>query len=227
VQYDLIQVSDLHLGAHNCLHRQIRKLIHKIRKGKIKAKVLVIAGDGVNHHNLKKLKHKDWKIIKQLRKLEKKMEVIYILGNHDCNKNTIEKEFGIKCVDDLVIKSGDINVFITHGHFYDKYITSHPIVVSIADTLYNFIQFVESSHSVARFLKKKSKKFIKATVKVGLGVSLEAKNRGCKKAMHGHNHNAGMRIFEDIEVYDSGSFCEKPCTYLTLLNGHIEIHKLK
>jgi len=223
---DILQISDLHLGAHNCERKLINKVLRKIKNGSIVTKLLVIAGDLVNSPNLKKLKRKDWKIIHRLRKLQKHCEVILLAGNHDPSKEVIEKEFGLKCQDELVIESGGVKFLLCHGHLYDDFLDKHPIVTVVGDVFYNFSQMIDRSHKVSRFLKRKSKTFIKAITKVGLGVAARAKELGCQKAGHGHNHHKGEYSYDGIEVFDSGTFSEIPSSYLTINNGDVTIHKI-
>jgi hypothetical protein len=43
-------------------------------------------------------------------------------------------------------------------------------------------------------------------------------------AICGHTHLERATADGGIEYFNSGSWCEQPCVYLTVLDGHIEAH---
>ncbi len=226
MHYDSIGISDLHLAAHNCERKRVRKFLHKLRKGAITTDQLLVMGDGVNWADLTHLRKKDWKALRQLRKLQKVTKVTWLVGNHDPSAKVIVEEFGIPATDEIVFESGGQKVFASHGHAHDEFLLKHPFITDVADAFYNASQFVDPTHTLARFLKKQSKIFVKAAKRVGLGVALAAKNAGCSIAWHGHNHHSGKSMLEGVEVWDSGCWTERPCTFLTMVNGITELHRI-
>jgi UDP-2,3-diacylglucosamine pyrophosphatase LpxH len=180
MHYDSIIISDLHLGAKNCEAKRIRKFLHKLKKrNKISTDLLIIAGDGFDNLDADRLKKKHHKVIKMLRNLSKKIRVIWLHGNHDPDRLFIHGFIKVEVKDDFIIRSGDKKIFVTHGHSHDKFLSKHPIMTNIADAIYNFSQFVDPTHSIAKTLKRKSKAFLKCAKKIGLGSALVAKEKGC------------------------------------------------
>lgn len=228
MHYDSVIISDLHLGAKNCEAKRLRKFLHHLKKRKkISTDLLIIAGDGFDNLDPDRLKKKHHKVIKMLRNLSKCITVIWLTGNHDPDRAFIYKFIKVEVKDDFIVHSGDKKIFVSHGHAHDKFLSKHPLITNIADAIYNFSQFIDPTHSIAKTLKRKSKAFLKCAKKIGLGSALVAKEKGCDIACHGHNHHAGLIMHDGMEVWDSGCWTEKPGTYLTILDGKVELHKYK
>jgi UDP-2,3-diacylglucosamine pyrophosphatase LpxH len=225
MDYDIICMSDLHLGAANCEAKHIRRFLHKLIKAKkLSTKKLIILGDGFDDIKNKPLKPKHLKVIKLIKKLSKKIHVIWIIGNHDPSEKYISNFLGVETYRKMIVKSGKKRIFITHGDQYDEFIKNHPIVTNFADAIYGFMQSIDPSHKLARYLKKKSKKFLKAIGVVKCGVALDAHDSDCTIAIHGHNHCAGMLKIEGVDVWDDGCWVEKPCTFISITEGIVELH---
>ena len=50
-----------------------------------------------------------------------------------------------------------------------------------------------------------------------------ARRRGCTAVCCGHTHVACARADTPVPYFNSGCWTEKPCTYLTVQNGWIEV----
>ncbi len=224
MHFDAIQISDLHLGAKNSETKKIRRFLQDIKKNKhISTDLLILNGDGLNSPKIEKLRKKDWKILKLLKKISKNTRVIWVVGNHDPDIEVISDYFGIEAVEEIVFKSGGKSILASHGHRYDVFLDKHPVLTVVADAIYNLSQMVDGSHRLAKILKKKSKAFIECSSRVSLGAACAAKEKSCSAAWHGHTHKAGHIHFEGVDVFDGGCWTERPCSFLVIKNGATEI----
>lgn len=226
INTETIFISDLHLGASNCQHKRIKKLLLRIFKQKrIKCNSLIILGDIVDKPKLNKLKNKDWEIINLIKLLSEKISVKIILGNHDSSIEFLQSIFkGIDILEDIVISSGEKEFYCCHGHKYDIFISNYPVITAIADSIYSNIQKIDKSHNLSKLLKKKSKKFIKCSQNITKSLAYEVINKKYYSGICGHTHLVGEYEYENVKVYNTGCFTEKPCSYLSLNNGIVTIH---
>lgn len=230
IECNTIAVCDVHLGAKNSERKRFRKFLHRIRKGnKIVCQRLILLGDIFDSCNPKKLKKQDWKVIKQLRKIiqQQKIEVIFVKGNHDHNSRFIMDILDIGPVDTFILQSGLERVFCCHGHNNDSFINKHPVLTNFADGIYAISQMIDPSHKLARFLKKSSKAFLKCAKKIGVGISVLAKENNCTIGIFGHTHYMCENTIDGIKVFNPSAWVEKPCHFLTIINGIIEIKEFK
>lgn len=227
MHYDVICISDLHLGAKNSQTKRLRRFLHKLKKGKhLSAEILIIVGDAFEKQKEKPLRKRDRKVIKLIRKIAKKIRVIDLIGNHDLDPEFNKKHFCVEVMEEFVFTSGDKKVYVSHGHQHDKFLDKHPLITNVADAFYNISQQIDPSHSIARLLKKRSKQFLKVAKKIGVGVAQAAIAKGCNMAVHGHNHHAGHSVIDGVDVWDDGCWTEKPCTFWSIKNGEALLHEM-
>ena len=125
-------VSDIHLGDKDCKADKLLKVLKKH-----KAKNIIIAGDLIDHHNLKRLKKSLWKELSQLRRLSKKSKVVYLIGNH-CflNSEFMSILLGFDCRDQIEIELNKEKILIVHGDIFDIYFTKYRWISNIVIKLY-------------------------------------------------------------------------------------------
>ena len=220
---DSVIASDLHLGADNCEADRIVGFFNDILHGRIKTKRLILNGDIFDSSHIGILSKSHWMVLSLLRKISKKIEVIWICGNHDPFVEFLALLMGTEIGDEYIFETGDISVLVLHGHQFDRFIDRHPLLTSIGDTLYGLLQRFDKSHRLARFAKQKSKTFIRCAEQIEKGAVNYAKEQGCKVAICGHTHHAEEKEIGDIWYYNSGCWTEKPCHYLTVKDGKVKL----
>lgn len=221
---DAIIISDIHLGSGNCQAKILIKLLNKIIDGKLITKRLILNGDMFDSYDFRRLNKTHWKILSLIRKLSDQIEIIWICGNHDGSAEIISHLLGVSVMDEYIFKSGNNSILILHGHTFDDFITAHPIMTWIADCIYAALQWIDGSHTMARMAKHGSKSFMRCAKKIEDGAIKYAKKHNCNIVCCGHTHFAVESKDKDIKYYNSGSWTECPCSYLTISYGSVKLH---
>ncbi len=216
---DALVISDLHLGSKVCQDKNLVSLLEKILSGEIETAHLVLNGDVFDSHDFRRLNKHHWKILNLLRKLSDRIHVVWICGNHDGPAEIISHLLGIDVFDEFVIESADQKILILHGHQFDRFIESRPILTGFADMIYRLLQRVDTSHTVARMAKHNSKTFLRCTEKIEKGALKRMAERGCDVVCCGHTH---LPIHKS-NYCNSGCWTELQCHYLTVDKGNVAL----
>src|SRR5262249_43671454 len=120
--YDAIVLSDLHLGSANCQAKSICQLLRQVADGSLNTDRIILNGDVFDSFDFRRLNKNHWKVLSLLRKLSDQCEIIWISGNHDGSAEIVSHLLGVTVKDDYVLRSGDKQIFILHGHQFDDFI---------------------------------------------------------------------------------------------------------
>jgi UDP-2,3-diacylglucosamine pyrophosphatase LpxH len=221
---DAICISDIHLGSVNCCAKEVCGLLEDIDTGIVETRRLIINGDLFDSIEFRRLKKRHWKVLTELRKLSDKIEVVWVKGNHDIDAHDcVSHLIGTVTCKDYVFESGDKRVLIVHGDIFDKFITKHPTITWMADWFYHIIQQIDPTRHVGKFLKRRSKTFLRCTKLVEERAVKMAEHRDCQIVCCGHTHLPVMGLPEAVQYCNSGCWVESPPTYLTIHNGKVEL----
>jgi UDP-2,3-diacylglucosamine pyrophosphatase LpxH len=215
---DAIIISDLHLGSRICQTKHILEFIDSVI-----SKELILNGDVFDSWDFRRLKKSEWKILSHLRKLSKKMKVIWINGNHDGPAEIISHLLGMEVKEEYIFQSGDKKIIVLHGHQFDSFISKHPIITWGADVIYHFMQMIDPSFWMAKQAKKASKSFLRNAKKVKSKAIEYAKKKKCDIICCGHCHYPEATD----KYYNCGSWVELPEHYLEIENGNITLKEFK
>ena len=211
---DAIIISDLHLGSRICQAKLISQFLHQLN-----TKELILNGDVFDSFDLRPLKKHHWKVICQLRKLAKKIKVVWIIGNHDGPTNNLSTLLGIEVLEEYVLINNNTKILILHGHQFDNFMNKHPMLTHIGDFIYHMMQRVDPSFWIARNAKKMSKLFLRNAKKVKTKAVAYAKKKKCDIVITGHTHKP-----ESLDnYYNSGSWAELPAHYIEITDGIITL----
>lgn len=219
---DIIIISDIHLGSAIC---QDEKLLSFLRNLEQDCSKLIINGDLFDHWNFKKLSDNHWTILKTIRKLSSKIDVIWIRGNHDGPSEMISHLIGVEFLDEYYFSANNKKYIVVHGDMFDDFLTKYPLLTKVADAFYRFIQKMDPSFYWPRLLKHSSKTFLRAIEKV----SIRAKAYCVFKQMHGiicgHTHTATIDETDNVSYYNCGCWTSNPCTYIRI-NDSVVLEKV-
>ncbi len=221
--YDAIILSDIHLGSDNCQAKQLSHFLETIHSGEVPTQRLILNGDVFDSIDFRRLKKSHWKILSLLRKLSDRLEIVWINGNHDGPAEIVSHLLGVTVRDEYILDSGGRRMLFLHGHIFDEFIDNHPILTWLADSLYHLLQRLDQSHHFAKLAKKKSKTFLRCTQKIEAKSLEYARKKKCDVVCCGHTHHAIANREGAIHYFNSGCWTEKPCHYLTVKNGHVEV----
>lgn len=210
-------ISDIHLGSDNCQAKALCEFLEDMNK----SHRLIINGDFINSMDFRRLKKYHWNVLSLLRKLSNKMQVILIGGNHDGDIETISHLLGIEVVEEYRFSSGGKKVLALHGHQFDDFIDNHPTLTWVCDAVYQYLQKIDKTHSIARFAKHSSKQYLRCTENIKTKAIEYAS--GFDIVCVGHTHHAVVDKSREVCYCNSGCWTEKPCTYLEISNGKVEL----
>jgi len=214
-------VSDIHLGDKDSRADLLLKILEENQ-----AKTIIIAGDLFDHHNLHRLCKTHWKVLSKLRKLSKKRNMIYLIGNH-C---FLKAEFmsillGFNCKNEHIIELKDEKILVTHGDIFDIFFTKYKVITNFIIKCYYLLRkFTPYADDVFQLCYKKNMSFIEKSSSVKKNALNYIDMNGYDKIICGHTH-----LPEDDGKYiNTGSFCEKECGYVIIdKKGKLRLTKIK
>jgi UDP-2,3-diacylglucosamine pyrophosphatase LpxH len=222
VMLDAVILSDLHLGAANSRHREAERLLWQASRHTDR---IILNGDIVDHWNLPRWPSAHLATLESLRRLARRVEVVWIAGNHEENGRPEYAVLDLPLRKQYRFASAGVPILCQHGHQYDNFLQDHPIMTWLGDILYNLAQVVDPTHRFARWLKHRSKYLLACAEAVADGAVHDARRGGCGVVAVGHTHLAGLTEMEDGICYaNTGCWTEKPASFLTVQAGTIELH---
>jgi UDP-2,3-diacylglucosamine pyrophosphatase LpxH len=221
--FDALIISDLHLGSKNCQARLLTRFLDDLHDGRTESRRLILNGDMFDSIDFRRLKKHHWKVLSLIRKLSDRVEIVWINGNHDGPAEFVSHLLGVEVRDELILKSGDRLILLHHGHRFDQFIEDHPVLTAVGDLTYRVLQRIDKSHTVARAAKRKSKIFLRCAARIESESIEYARQLGCDAVCCGHTHLAVANEAGPIPYYNSGCWTEKPCHYLAVSHGRIEL----
>lgn len=221
---DAVVISDIHLGSDNCQAKYLVHFLESIRKGHLPTRRLILNGDMFDSIDFRRLKRLHWKVLSLLRKLSDTVEIVWINGNHDGPAEIVSHLLGVTVTDEVIVESGGRKILFLHGHRFDEFISRYPLLTWCADRVYNLLQKLDRSHDFAKLAKRRSKTFLRCVQKIEADSMRYAAKRGCDAVCCGHTHHPAANTTGPVQYFNSGCWTEKPCHYLTVQAGTVELH---
>lgn len=216
----------MHLGSDVCQAKALQHFLKDIHK---KSNRLILNGDVFDSMDFRRLKKQHWKILSILRKISDKIEVVWIVGNHDGDAETISHLLGLTVVDEYEFTSGTKKIITLHGHKFDEFLTDHPILVTIGDWIYTILQRIDSyinkKHHIARFAKHNSKQYLRCAEIIKNEAIKLAKKNDCQTVCCGHTHHESEVIEDGVQYLNCGCWTELPCHYVTITDGEAKLNE--
>ena len=188
---DAVIISDLHLGSDNCQAKSLGTFLERIADGQLQTQRLILNGDVFDSIDFRRLKKNHWKVLSLIRKLSDHIEIIWLCGNHDGSAEIISHLLGVTVKDEYVLHTGDRQVLILHGHVFDEFIDSHPILTWMADVVYYLLQQIDRTHYFAKLAKKGSKTFLRCAGHRGEVAGARPQERLCGGLLRPHPPREG------------------------------------
>jgi UDP-2,3-diacylglucosamine pyrophosphatase LpxH len=225
--YDAIILSDIHLGSDNSEAKGLCSFLEEVESEKIQTSRLILNGDVFDSIDFRRLTKSHWKVLSLLRKLSDHLEIIWLAGNHDGTAEIISHLLGVLVKEEFILESGGDRLLILHGHAFDEFLDNHPILTWFGDVFYAFLQWIDSTHTFAKFAKRRSKTFLRCAKKIEEGAVAAARRKHCTIVCCGHTHSAVENVEQPIPYFNSGCWTELPCSYLTVTNGRVQLHAFR
>lgn len=215
-------ISDFHLGSKVSQSEKIIALLKSFQ-----FKKLVLLGDVFESLNFNRLSASDWELLSLISNFSRDRKVRWVEGNHDKGLTRIFAAFtGAKVYKVYRWQYKDKKYLVIHGHQFDYFLINNAFLSLLSTWIYNFIQTIDfSDKRISRFIKRKSKGWLRLSQKVANQALLYAKFNDADFVFCGHTHKA-MRLQKDgIRYFNSGCWTDIPCAYITLDEDQIEIHE--
>lgn len=213
-------ISDFHLGSKVSRSRELEALLREFD-----FKKLILLGDIFEDLNFKRLRTADWDLLSRISKISRNRKVIWVEGNHDKGLTTFFSSLTkIRVRNVYGWKYNNKKYMAIHGHQFDNFLVNNAFISVIANQTYNLIQFFDfKDKRMSRFIKKKSKGWLRISAKVASRALLFAKINQVDYIFCGHTHKAMKKKSGSVTYYNSGCWTDLPSTYITLDKEGIEI----
>ncbi len=215
-------ISDIHLGTEVSRAKKVGELLKSYS-----FKKLILLGDIFENLDFEDLTTEHWNLISQLRKISQRSEVIWIEGNHDKGLSKIFSNLlGTPVFKTYSWKHHGKKCLAIHGHQFDRFLINNIVLSYLASWTYLFIQKIEfSDRRISRYIKKKSKGWLRLSKKVADSAIWYGRLRGADYVFCGHTHRAIKKSKKGVRYFNSGCWTDIPSTFITLDKGLIKIHK--
>ncbi|MFO0845419.1 MAG: metallophosphoesterase [Gemmataceae bacterium] len=177
---DAVILSDLHLGSANCQARLVCQLLERVVEGDLPTRRLILNGDVFDSIDFRRLGKAHWKVLSLIRKLSDQVEIVFWLaGNHDGSAEVVSHLLGVTVQEEYTLLTGGERLLILHGHVFDDFIESYPVLTWFADAVYGLLQKIDRTHRFAKMAKHGSKTFLRQRRKAGSRAVELARRGGC------------------------------------------------
>ena len=220
MHYDIVIVSDLHLGCSASNPLQVKSFLKSITFD-----TLILNGDIIDGWKLRRGGHiraSELDLLKYFVKLSQQQQLVYIRGNHDdFLDHVVPTTFGrIKLVADYELVLAARRYLLIHGDVFDRVTTQLKWIAQLGDIGYTWLlKLNKYSNRIRRMFGLpyySLSKHVKKTVKTAVNyisdfehslVKLAAIN-GYDGIICGHIHTPRMTTIAGIEYLNSGDWVE-------------------
>jgi UDP-2,3-diacylglucosamine pyrophosphatase LpxH len=209
-------ISDLHLGADISRAKEALTFLQSR-----KFKRLILLGDIFHDLNFRRLTKEHWKFLSHIRKLSnprRKIEVVWVEGNHDHGLAELMSHLvGVPVYQQYAWEEAGKKNLAIHGHQFDRFVINNYFLSRLGEFLYLHIQKMDSKEKrFARYLDRLNTKWLRLTNKVADGALAYAKQVQAERIFCGHTHVAQAVKQDGIEYYNSGSWVDARCTFISV-----------
>jgi UDP-2,3-diacylglucosamine pyrophosphatase LpxH len=224
-QMDTLILSDLHLGSEVSRAREATELLADVNFRR-----LVLLGDIFSDLNFRRLTSDHWKFLSRIRKLsnpKRKVEVVWVEGNHDQGLSQIMSHLvGVPVYQRYVWEYEGKRHLAVHGHQFDHFCRQNEALSRFGERLFYTLQKMDSnSKRLSRFIDRVNTRWLRMESRVAEGALLYARAGRVDRIFCGHTHVASHQSRHGVEYYNSGSWIDANPTYLTINEEGVQIRK--
>lgn len=219
-------MSDIHLGSEVSRPEAALATLknHSFRR-------LILLGDIFDDLNFHRLSREHWELLSYIRLLtnrKRKVEVIWVVGNHDeLLVDVMKYLIGSEVKQDFYWEEDGRKFFAIHGHQFDYFLVQNRIMSDVAALIYRIIQKLDSKRQrLSRFIKRASKKWLRVSKDVAEGAVKMGERKGADCVFCGHTHKALHWIIRDVRYFNTGCWTDIPSSYVTITDGVPELHQV-
>ena len=222
---DTIIISDLHLGSRLSRAKDAVRMLrqHSFRR-------LILLGDIFCDLDFSRLKKDHWRFLSYIRKLSKpkrKVEVVWVEGNHDQGLSYLMSHLvGVRVYQEYLWEFGGKRLLAIHGHQFDRFVVNNGVLSRLGASAFLILQKLDSHKgSFSRYLDRLNSAWLRLTPQVAAGALARAKHRQADFAFCGHTHESLQVEQDGIRYYNAGCWTSSSATYITIGEEGIQIHE--
>ena len=223
--YDTLILSDLHLGAEMSRAREALRVLQENTYRR-----LILLGDIFADLNFGRLKKEHWKFLGYIRKLsnpKRKVEVVWVEGNHDLGLAEIMSHLvGVRVYQEYQWNYQGLRHIAVHGHQFDSFVVRNVrLNYWFGTLLYLQLQKWDSkSKALTRFLDRLGTRWQRLSEKVADGALAHARHHQAQRIFCGHTH-AALHKHDGADYYNCGAWIDEHLTYITVGEAGVQIHE--
>jgi UDP-2,3-diacylglucosamine pyrophosphatase LpxH len=225
VAYDTLILSDLHLGSQVSRAEDATRMLkqHSFRR-------LILLGDIFSDLDFGRLTKEHWKFLGYIRKLsnpKRKIEVVWVEGNHDQGLTAVMSHLvGVEVYQEYAWEFNGRKHLAIHGHQFDRFLVNNLVLSAVNSFLHLQLQKLDfKSKRFSRYVDRLGTRWLRLSSKVASGAIAHARFHGVDRIFCGHTHTALYRESEGIEYYNTGSWTDSRPTYITVDAEGVRIHE--
>jgi len=239
VEYKTIVISDLHLGIKSSKAKEVVQFLKNNTSEK-----LILNGDIIDGWQLKrsgKWRKRHTRFFKLILKYvsKKKLEVIYLRGNHDdFLDELIPFSFGtLSLTHQHIHESNGKRYLVIHGDIFDSVTTNLKWLAKLGDIGYTFLLWLNRHYnnyrakrglpyySLSQVIKNKVKSAVSFIDSFETQLVEVAKARRCDGIICGHIHQAADKMVGGIHYLNSGDWVESMTALVEDFEGNWKVLK--
>jgi UDP-2,3-diacylglucosamine pyrophosphatase LpxH len=222
--YDTLILSDLHLGSELSRARDALELLRSLRFER-----LILLGDIFSDLNFRRLTKEHWKFLSYIRKLsnpKRRVEVVWVEGNHDHGLSQIMSHLvGVPVYRRYVWEYAGKRHLAVHGHQFDRFLSRNLLLSRLGEFIHREVQRIDGrAKAFSRFLDRMNTRWLRLSAKVAAGAIAYARQGRIDRVFCGHTHVAMQTEQHGIAYYNTGCWVDASPTYVTIGEEGVRIH---
>jgi len=222
---DTLILSDVHLGSEVSRAREATELLTDAHFRR-----LVLLGDIFSDLNFRRLTSDHWKFLSRIRKLsnpKRKVEVVWVEGNHDQGLSQMMSHLvGVPVYQRYVWEYEGKRHVAVHGHQFDHFCRHNEFLSRFGERLLYQLQKMEGSRKrISRMIDRVNTRWLRMESRVAEGALLYARAGRVDRIFCGHTHVATHMNRHGVDYYNSGSWVDSNPTYLSIDEEGVRIRE--
>jgi UDP-2,3-diacylglucosamine pyrophosphatase LpxH len=222
---DTLILSDVHLGSEVSRAREATELLESTSFHR-----LVLLGDIFSDLNFRRLTSDHWKFLSRIRKLsnpKRKVEVVWVEGNHDQGLSQIMSHLvGVPVYQRYVWEYDGKRHVAVHGHQFDPFCRQNEYLSHLGEHIFRGLQKLDGHRKrLSRLVDRVNTRWLRMESRVSEGAFLYARAGRADRIFCGHTHVATHQNRHGIDYYNSGSWIDANPTYLSIDEQGVHIRE--
>jgi len=225
--FNTVILSDLHLGSDVSRAKAALQTLRSMTFQR-----LILLCDIFCDLNFGRLKKEHWQFLGYIRKLsnpKRRIEVIWVEGNHDRGLCEVMSHLvGVKVYDEYAWEYCGLRHLAIHGHQFDRFVLGNMPLSKFLTWIYLQLQKLDFGQKrITRCFDRLDTYWLRLSKKVADGALRHADARGVDRVFCGHTHEAMSLKHDGVEYYNSGSWTQDVPTYIAIDHRGVRVSEYR